>query len=187
MVPSALFAVILGGKHMSRNTVKDIVNMVRDEDVAFIRLQFTDIFGTLKNVAITPSQLLKALSGKVMFDGSSIEGFVRAEESDMFLVPDLDTFAIFPWRPQHGKVARMICDVFKTDKTPFEGDPRRILKNVIADAGKDGYTLNVGTECEFFLFQTDDEANPTTDTNEQAGYLTSDRSTSEKMPAATSS
>ena len=171
MVPSALFAVILGGKHMSRNTVKDIVNMVRDEDVAFIRLQFTDIFGTLKNVAITPSQLLKALSGKVMFDGSSIEGFVRAEESDMFLVPDLDTFAIFPWRPQHGKVARMICDVFKTDKTPFEGDPRRILKNVIADAGKDGYTLNVGTECEFFLFQTDDEANPTTDTNEQAGYF----------------
>ncbi|MBR0378133.1 MAG: type I glutamate--ammonia ligase [Lachnospiraceae bacterium] len=156
---------------MSRNTVKDIVNMVRDEDVAFIRLQFTDIFGTLKNVAITPSQLLKALSGKVMFDGSSIEGFVRAEESDMFLVPDLDTFAIFPWRPQHGKVARMICDVFKTDKTPFEGDPRRILKNVIADAGKDGYTLNVGTECEFFLFQTDDEANPTTDTNEQAGYF----------------
>lgn len=171
MVPSALFAVISGGKHMSRNTVKDIVNMVRDEDVAFIRLQFTDIFGTLKNVAITPSQLLKALSGKVMFDGSSIEGFVRAEESDMFLVPDLDTFAIFPWRPQHGKVARMICDVFKTDKTPFEGDPRRILKNVIADAGKDGYTLNVGTECEFFLFQTDDEANPTTDTNEQAGYF----------------
>ena len=156
---------------MSHNTVKDIVNMVRDEDVAFIRLQFTDIFGTLKNVAITPSQLLKALSGKVMFDGSSIEGFVRVEESDMFLVPDLDTFAIFPWRPQHGKVARMICDVFKTDKTPFEGDPRRILKNVIADAGKDGYTLNVGTECEFFLFQTDDEANPTTDTNEQAGYF----------------
>ena len=171
MVPSALFAVISGGKQMSHNTVKDIVNMVRDEDVAFIRLQFTDIFGTLKNVAITPSQLLKALSGKVMFDGSSIEGFVRAEESDMFLVPDLDTFAIFPWRPQHGKVARMICDVFKTDKTPFEGDPRRILKNVIADAGKDGYTLNVGTECEFFLFQTDDEANPTTDTNEQAGYF----------------
>ena len=156
---------------MSHNTVKDIVNMVRDEDVAFIRLQFTDIFGTLKNVAITPSQLLKALSGKIMFDGSSIEGFVRVEESDMFLVPDLDTFAIFPWRPQQGKVARMICDVFKTDKTPFEGDPRYILKKVIADAGMDGYILNVGTECEFFLFQTDDEANPTTDTNEQAGYF----------------
>ena len=156
---------------MSHNTVKDIVNMVRDEDVAFIRLQFTDIFGTLKNVAVTPSQLLKALSGRVMFDGSSIEGFVRVEESDMFLVPDLDTFAIFPWRPQNGKVARMICDVYKTDKTPFEGDSRHILKNVIKEAEKDGYTFNVGTECEFFLFQTDDEANPTTDTNEQAGYF----------------
>ena len=156
---------------MSHNTVKDIVNMVRDEDVAFIRLQFTDIFGTLKNVAITPSQLLRALSGKIMFDGSSIEGFVRIEEPDMFLVPDLDTFAIFPWRPQQGKVARMICDVYKTDRTPFEGDPRYVLKKVIEEAGKDGYTLNVGTECEFFLFRTDDEANPTTDTNEQAGYF----------------
>ncbi|MDO4804654.1 MAG: type I glutamate--ammonia ligase [Lachnospiraceae bacterium] len=156
---------------MSHNTVKDIVNMVRDEDVAFIRLQFTDIFGTLKNVAITPSQLLRALSGKVMFDGSAIEGFVRIDESDMFLVPDLDTFAIFPWRPQRGKVARMICDVYKTDKTPFEGDPRFVLKKAIAEAEKDGYTLNVGTECEFFLFRTDDEAKPTTETNEQAGYF----------------
>ena len=156
---------------MSHNTPKDIINMVRDEDVAFIRLQFTDLFGTLKNVAITPSQLLKALSGKIMFDGSSIEGFVRIEESDMFLVPDLDTFTIFPWRPQQGKVARMICDVYKTDKTPFEGDPRYILKKVVEEAGKEGYTLNVGTECEFFLFQTDDDANPTTDTSEQAGYF----------------
>ena len=93
---------------MDRYTMKDIVRLVREEDVAFIRLQFTDIFGTLKNIAVTPNQLLKALSGKVMFDGSAIEGFARIEESDMFLVPDLDTFAIFPWRPSQGKVARLI-------------------------------------------------------------------------------
>ncbi len=156
---------------MSHYSAKDIVNMVREEDVAFIRLQFTDIFGTLKNVAITPSQLLKALSGKVMFNGASIEGFARIEESDMFLVPDLDTFAIFPWRPQQGKVARMICNVRRSDGTPFEGDSRYILQKALAEAEKDGYTLNVGTECEFFLFQTDDDGNPTTNTREQAGYF----------------
>ena len=156
---------------MGRYTAKDIVNMVREEDVAFIRLQFTDMFGTLKNVAITPAQLLRALSGKVMFNGSSIEGFARIEESDMFLVPDLDTFAIFPWRPQQGKVARMICNVRRTDGTPFEGDSRYILQKAIEDAAGDGYLLNVGTECEFFLFQTDDEGNPTTNTREMAGYF----------------
>lgn len=156
---------------MGHYTAKDIVNMVREEDVAFIRLQFTDMFGTLKNVAITPAQLLRALSGKVMFNGSSIEGFARIEESDMFLVPDLDTFAIFPWRPQQGKVARMICNVRRTDGTPFEGDSRYILQKAIEDAARDGYLLNVGTECEFFLFQTDDEGNPTTNTREMAGYF----------------
>ena len=123
---------------MGRYTAKDIVNMVREEDVAFIRLQFTDMFGTLKNVAITPAQLLRALSGKVMFNGSSIEGFARIEESDMFLVPDLDTFAIFPWRPQQGKVARMICNVRRTDGTPFEGDSRYILQKAIEDAAREG-------------------------------------------------
>ena len=89
----------------------------------FIRLQFTDIFGTLKNVAITTSQVEKALDNKCMFDGSSIEGFVRIEESDMYLWPDLDTFAILPWHTQHGQIARLICDVYKPDGTPFEGRP----------------------------------------------------------------
>ena len=104
-------------------TRKDIIRMVEEEDVEFIRLQFTDIFGILKNVAITKSQLEKALNNECMFDGSAIEGFVRIEESDMYLYPDLDTFTIFPWRPQQGKVARIICDVYQADRTPFEGIP----------------------------------------------------------------
>ena len=156
---------------MSNYTKEDIFRMVEEEDVEFIRLQFTDIFGTLKNVAITSSQLEKALDNKCMFDGSSIEGFVRIEESDMYLYPDLDTFTIFPWRPQQGKVARIICDVHCADGKPFEGDPRYILKKQIAKAAEMGYTFNVGPECEFFLFHTDDNGIPTTITHERAGYL----------------
>ncbi len=106
-----------------------------------------------------------------MFDGSSIEGFVRIDESDMYLYPDLNTFEIFPWRPQHGKVARMICDVYRPNGTPFEGDPRYILKKVLKEAADMGYTFNVGPECEFFLFHTDDEGRPTTISHEKAGYF----------------
>lgn len=119
---------------MAKYSKNDIIRIVDEEDIEFIRLQFTDIFGTLKNVAITASQLEKALDNKCMFDGSSIEGFVRIEESDMYLYPDLDTFMIFPWRPQQGKVARIICDVYMADGTPFEGDPRYILKKQIEKA-----------------------------------------------------
>ncbi len=107
-------------KKMSKYTKQDIIRIVEEEDVELIRLQFTDMFGTLKNVAITSSQLEKALNNECMFDGSSIEGFVRIEESDMYLYPDLDTFVIFPWRPQQGKVARIICDIYTADRKPFE-------------------------------------------------------------------
>ncbi len=156
---------------MSKYTKQDIMRLVEEEDIEFIRLQFTDMFGTLKNVAITASQLEKALDNKCMFDGSSIEGFVRIDESDMYLYPDLNTFEIFPWRPQHGKVARMICDVYRPNGTPFEGDPRYILKKVLKEAADMGYTFNVGPECEFFLFHTDDEGRPTTISHEKAGYF----------------
>jgi glutamine synthetase len=156
---------------MSKYTKQDIIRMVEEEDVEFIRLQFTDIFGILKNVAITKSQLEKALDNKCMFDGSSIEGFVRIEESDMYLYPDLDSFVIFPWRPQQGKVARLICDVYTSDCKPFEGDPRYVLRRAIKDAADMGYTFNVGPECEFFLFHTDEVGQPTTNSHEKAGYF----------------
>ncbi len=156
---------------MAHHTREDIMQMVREEDVEFIRLQFTDIFGTFKNVAITAAHLEKVLNGQCMFDGSSIEGFARVEESDMYLRPDLDTFVIFPWRPQQGKVARLICDVYKTDGTPFESDPRYVLKRMVKEAADMGYTLDVGPECEFFLFHTDDDGLPTTISHEQATYF----------------
>ena len=150
---------------------KDIMELVKDEDVEFIRLQFTDMFGSLKNVAITASQLEKALNNECMFDGSSIEGFVRIEESDMYLHPDLSTMEIFPWRPQQGKVARLICDVYRPNGMPFEGDPRYILKRAIKEAEDLGYRFEVGPECEFFLFHTDENGMPTTLTHEKAGYF----------------
>lgn len=156
---------------MSKYTKQDIVRIVEEEDVEFIRLQFTDMFGILKNVAITASQLDKALNNECMFDGSSIEGFVRIEESDMYLYPDLDTFVIFPWRPQQGKVARIICDVYTAEKKPFEGDPRHVLRRALADAARMGYSFDVGPECEFFLFNQDEDGQPTTITTERAGYF----------------
>ncbi|MDO4313567.1 MAG: type I glutamate--ammonia ligase [Eubacteriales bacterium] len=156
---------------MNNYTREDILRMVEEEDVGFIRLQFTDIFGTMKNVAITTSQLKKALDNQCMFDGSSIEGFARIEQSDMYLYPDLNTFEIFPWRPQQGKVARLICDIHRPDGRAFESDPRYILKKVVADAKAEGYEFDVGPECEFFLFETDENGLPTTNTHENASYF----------------
>lgn len=156
---------------MSKYSKEDIFRIVEEEDVEFIRLQFTDIFGMMKNVAITKSMLSKALDNRCMFDGSSIEGFIRSEECDMYLYPDLDTFEIFPWRPQQGKVARLMCDVYSPDKTPFEGDPRYVLKKVLKKAEDMGFVFYAGPECEFFLFHTDEEGCPTTHTHETASYF----------------
>lgn len=156
---------------MGRYTKEDIIRMVQDEDIQFIRMQFTDIFGQLKNVAITASQIERAVNNEIMMDGSSIEGFVRIEESDQYLWPDLDTFAILPWRPQYGKVARLICEVHNPDGTPFVGDPRSVLKRELLRAERLGYTFNVGPELEFFLFQTDEDGKPTTKTGDEAGYF----------------
>lgn len=155
-----------------KRTKEEIFELVKENNVKFIRLQFTDIFGVLKNVAITVDQLAKAMNNECMFDGSSIEGFARIEESDMYLRPDPDTFVIFPWRPQVGKEARLICDVYTAEGEPFKGDPRYVLKKVIARANAMGYdSFNVGPECEFFLFLTDSEGNPTTITHDNAGYF----------------
>ncbi|GKU27301.1 type I glutamate--ammonia ligase [Clostridium folliculivorans] len=150
---------------------EDIVRLVEENDVRFIRLQFTDIFGTMKNVAITSRQLNKALNNECFFDGSSIEGFVRMEEADMYLAPDLDTFQLMPWSTPDGNIARLICDVYTGEGKPFEGDPRYILKKVINEAKDLGYTFNVGPECEFFLFHTNDDGSPTTNTHDNAGYF----------------
>lgn len=156
---------------MAKYTKEDIIKLVEENGVRFIRLQFTDIFGSLKNVAITEKQLKKALDNEIMFDGSSIDGFVRIEESDMYLRPNLDSFVIFPWRPQQGKVARLICDIYRPDGTPFDGDPRYALRRAIADAKELGYEMNVGPECEFFLFETDENGHATTITQDKAGYF----------------
>jgi glutamine synthetase len=152
-------------------TKEDVLRSAKELDVKFVRLQFTDVFGILKNVAITLEQLEKALDGEMMFDGSSIEGFCRIEESDMYLRPDLDTWVVFPWRPKDGAVARLICDIYNPDGTPFIGDPRGNLKRVLAEAAELGYTMNVGPECEFFLFLTDADGKPTTITHDKAGYF----------------
>ncbi len=156
---------------MKNYTREDVIRVVEEEDVEFIRLQFTDMFGNLKNLAITASQLERALNNKCKFDGSAIDGFVRIEESDMYLYPDYSTLEIFPWRPQQGKVARMICDVYRPNGEPFEGDPRYVLKKAIKKAADMGYIFEVGPECEFFLFDTDENTMPTTATHEQAGYF----------------
>lgn len=156
---------------MAKYTNKDVLKLVEENDVKFIRLQFTDVFGILKNVAITSKQLPRVLEEGCMFDGSSIDGFARIEESDMLLKPDIDTFEIFPWRPQQGKVARLICDVYTTEGEPYEGCPRYALRRVLAEAEKMGFVMNVGPECEFFLFHTDAEGKPTTITQDEGGYF----------------
>ncbi len=156
---------------MSKYTKEDIIRLVEEQDIEFIRMQFTDIFGQLKNVAITKSQIQKAVNNQIMIDGSSIEGFTRIHESDQYLYPDLDSFTVLPWRPQYGKVARLICDVYNPDGTPFVGDPRGVLKKALKRAADMGYSFNVGPECEFFLFETDDEGRPTTKTGDEAGYF----------------
>jgi glutamine synthetase len=149
---------------------EEILRFVEDNDVKFIRLQFTDIGGRMKNIAINDTHLEDAFDG-VCFDGLAIEGFARVEEADMMLVPDLDTLNIIPWRPQQGKVARFICDVQLQDGSPFEGDPRYILKKVTKQAAEQGFVFNVEPECEFFLFHTDDKGLPTNKTHDKASYF----------------
>ncbi|AUW93370.1 type I glutamate--ammonia ligase [Sulfobacillus thermotolerans] len=152
-------------------TKDEVLKQAEAMNVKFIRLQFTDILGIVKNVAIPLHSLSSALDGKIMFDGSSIEGFVRIEESDMYLDPDPDTFAIFPWTPKEALTARLMCDIKNPDGTAFAGDPRTTLKRVIREAEEMGYQITVGPEPEFFLFQRDADGKATTHTVDQAGYF----------------
>ena len=153
-------------------TKEDVLQKAEELDVKFVRLQFTDILGITKNVAITVEQLEEALEEGIMFDGSSIDGFTRIQESDMYLKPDFDTFITFPWRPEAGgTVARLICDVYKPDGEPFIGGPRNVLQNVLEEAEEMGYEMYVGPEPEFFLFEKTEEGEATTITHDDGGYF----------------
>ena len=154
-------------------TKADIRRMAKKENVQFLRLMFTDLYGTIKNVEVPVSQLDKLLDNKLMFDGSSIDGFVRIEESDMWLYPDLSTWMIFPWGSEHGKVARIICEVYTADRKPFMGDPRNNLMRVLDEMKAEGFTdFNIGPEPEFFLFKLDPETGkPTMHLNDNGSYF----------------
>ena len=153
-------------------TRAEILKIAAKENVRFLRLQFTDVMGVLKNVEVPRSQFSKALDGQIMFDGSSIEGFVRIEESDMLLVPDLETFRVNPWlSPDGSRVARLICDIYRPDGTPFAGCPRLALKRQVAAAKKKGYTMTAGPEAEFFLFQKDPQGRTLVETHDVGGYF----------------
>jgi glutamine synthetase len=152
-------------------TRDELLRLCQKEQIRFLRLQFTDILGTNKNVEVPHSQFAKALDGEIMFDGSSIEGFVRIEESDMLLRPDLSTFAVFPWEEAEGRVARVICDVTLPDGSPFSGCPRTVLRNVTGQFAELGYNVMLGPEAEFFLFHRDPNGAPTTQTHDRAAYF----------------
>ena len=156
---------------MGNETREEILRIVEEEDVEFIRLQFTDMFGMLKNIAITARELPRALDNKCVVDGSLIAGIASGKEADLYLHPDLSTFAILPWRPQQGKVARLLCDIYCADGTPYQTSCRYLLKQIAGKAEEEGYLCHVDPECEFFLFHTDDNGMPTTVTHERAGYL----------------
>ena len=166
------------GKHdrsitpdLAEASASEVLELARSLNVRFLRLQFTDILGVNKHVEIPASQFEKALAGDIMFDGSSIEGFVRIEESDMLLAPDLATFRVLPWGSEETRVARVICDINTPDGRPFEGDPRGCLKRQLARAAALGYTMNAGMEAEFFLFKPGPGGEPTTETHDVGGYF----------------
>ena len=152
-------------------TKEELLELIEDEDIEFIRLQFTDVLGNLKNIAVTPGQMERVLDRKYSFEGTALFDDQRDFTTDLYLKPDLDTFVILPWRPQHGKVGKLICDVCNADGTLNKFSPRTVLKTVTEKARELGYEFNITPECEFFLFHTDDNGNPTTLSHEKAGYL----------------
>lgn len=151
--------------------IEEILEFVEENDVKFIRLQFSDIFGNIKNISIMSSELKKAFLTGISFDASSIEGFLNIEDSDLFLFPDPSTLTILPWRPQEGRVARFYCNIKTPDGNIFEGDSRSILNKTVEELWKMGYTAKVGPECEFYLFKTDEMAEPILIPHDNAGYF----------------
>ena len=152
-------------------TKKEILKLVEQEDVEFIRLQFTDIFGNLKNMAVTAGQLAHVLDHKCAFDGSALYGNMEGNCEDLYLDPIPETFVILPWRPQQGKVARFLCNIYREDGQICHESPRHILEKVLEKAEKMGYSFVVDPECEFFLYHTDENGLPTTVTHDQGGYM----------------
>jgi glutamine synthetase len=148
----------------------EVLQYIAENDVKFIKLFFTDIFGTIKSISIQPKELERAFKTGISFDASAVKGFLEVDKSDLFIVPDASTLSVLPWRPQHGRVVRFFCNIRYLDGRPFEGDTRYILQNVVVKARKMGYDVKVGTECEFYLFQTDEKGEPTTIPHDNAGY-----------------
>ncbi|MEG6616624.1 type I glutamate--ammonia ligase [Peptococcaceae bacterium 1198_IL3148] len=155
---------------MTTFTAEDVLEKAQECNVKFIRLQFTDIFGALKNIAVTVEELERALAGQIPFDSSVIEGLVGNKESDIYLIPDPTSFTIFPWRPREGAVARLICDVYGPNSQPFDACSRSVLKKLLKEAKQLGYQCQVGAEIEFYLFNLDERGKPTTVTHDEAGY-----------------
>src|SRR5437588_11122588 len=151
-------------------TKRELLELCKKQEVNFLRLQFTDILGVNKNVEVPESQFEKALEGDIIFDGSSLEGFVRIEESDMVLKPDLETFRVLPYDDEGGRIARLICDIYNPDQSSFAGCTRQALKRQIAEAKALGYEMMAGAEAEFFIFQLDASGEPTTETHDPGAY-----------------
>jgi glutamine synthetase len=148
----------------------EVLQYIAENDVKFIKLFFTDIFGAIKSISIQPSELQRAFTTGISFDASAVKGFLSTSRSDLFIVPDPSTLSVLPWRPQHGRVVRFYCNIRYPDGTPFEGDTRLLLQNTINTAAKKGYECKIGTECEFYLFQKDEKGNPTLIPHDDAGY-----------------
>ena len=155
---------------MMNETILEALQFVEENDVKFIRLAFCDIFGRQKNISIMPKELPRAFESGISFDASAIRGFMNVEESDLFLVPEAGTISILPWRPSHGRVMRFFSNIKHPDGTPFEGDGRYILKKAVQQCANMGYVCKIGTECEFYLFETDEKGNPTDQPHDHGTY-----------------
>lgn len=151
-------------------TENEVLTYIAENDVKFIKLFFTDIFGSIKSISIQPSELERAFNSGISFDASAVKGFLGVDKSDLYLVPDASTLSVLPWRPQHGRVVRFYCNIKYPDGKPFEGDVRKLLSDVVEKFEKKGYQIKVGTECEFYLFQLDEKGNATNIPHDNAGY-----------------